>query len=100
MSGSPARAEDSRPIDLRGHQLPERLVRFAAGEHGFGVCEAAAIGLGQINPAAIPVAGHVLAEVGQLQAGADRIGESYTVGGVAAGQIQHQSADRIGRAAQ
>ena len=54
--------------------------------------------LGQIDAVLVPVEAHVLPEIDQLQAGADGVGlfQVLRAGGVE--QMQHQPADRIGRA--
>ena len=87
------------PIDFAGQQLAELRIELAAGEHRFVVAGAAAAFLRQINAATLVIAGHVLPEVGQLQRGADLIGQLAAALVVAAAQIQHQAADGIGRVA-
>ena len=53
--------------------------------------------LRHVEPAARPVDGEVLPEVGELQRGADRVGPAVEPLVVVAEQAQHQSSDRIRR---
>ena len=72
---------------------------LALGEHRLVIAEAAAMGLRQIDPPPGPVQGHVLAEVGQLQPGADRVGQPRPGLIVASPEVKDQAADGVGRVA-
>ena len=81
------------------HQALEGGIGAAFGNLCFAYAEFFQVFLRQINSAFLPIHGHVLPEVDELQGGADAValGEAERVGMTI--EVQQQSADRIGTAA-
>ena len=88
-----------RQIDLGGQQAAESVVDLPPREHLGRVAEAALLRHRQIDAAHFVVACHVLPEIGQLQARADRVRQLRPLARMALAQVENQPADRVGRVA-
>src|SRR5665647_3525355 len=88
----------ARALDLKPHQGRPSARSFAARDLALGYIETQHLVLRQIDAVFAPIDFHVLPEVDQLQAAADRIRmrEVWFGGGVE--QMQQQPAYRVGRA--
>ena len=96
-SGAP-KCSSARALHLEGHQFAPGGRQPGGGQVFVGDAMPAQVFLGQVDAVLVPVEAHVLPEIDQLQAGADGVGlfQVLRAGGVE--QMQHQPADRIGRA--
>ena len=91
--------DDDAGVLAEIHQCRKRACHLAVGNAGLVDAEAFHVGLRQVDALLLPVHGHVLPEVDELQAGADPVGHGQVFGGVGAVEVQHQPAHRVGRAA-
>ena len=88
--------QGSRPVDLEIHQRRPVGRPAATRDVVLADPEMRKVGLRDVNAVLLPVDGHVLPEIDQLQGGADaiRLHQMLVLG--PAKQVQHQPADRVG----
>ena len=84
-------------IDFHLQRTAKRVVELAVRIHFWRVARGVERLLRQIDAVLGPIARHVLAEIHQLQPGADRVGQRRAARVMAAAEIKNQPADRIGR---
>ena len=98
-SGRPRSNSSRVRSDLEAHQLGEGRREAAAFQVVVAVAEAAAVLLGQVDAADVEIAAHVLPEIGELQGGADVIGQGRPRLVERLAEVKHQPPDRVGGAA-
>ena len=84
-------------LDFETDELRPPLVAARLADLGFGDAETSQVVLRKVNAPLVPVDGDVLPEIGELQAGADRVGLRPGRVVIDAVEVEQQASDRIRR---